>query len=390
MEFDVEPTRNLYLSSIDKILTGSMLAGTRGMVGSKISGSLEYRGDQYYSSYWFNKTKRTNLGSNRHISYVCTDKLIWDSIVPSPFEIYLRGGGKFVKAEYDVEVWYNFWGPGAPPAKAILRELLVKTFIAKGNNSHITASNGSSISDNYWYSSSPFQYIYKNINRLTEPGVTTYFTNGYLEKLQGTDYLYFQKGTPNPLDFTRKVGISFVSGNNNTDSMFIQEVMYEYVVTPSVYSLLEQGLTATYQSLTNLSSKNFYEGFFGIRPNIIMATGSYINTSSFPQCQYSQSFAVDKQGWKFGLYNAFPTNFSVVFKRNSYGQIRDLLEPRKRTKTYEVLTRTFTSPIQITFVSDTQAYLTSSNPETLDTRETGIYNFEYQCGKPYVDNHIDI
>ena len=386
MEFDIEPIKNLYLSTADRIITGSLLAGTRGLVGSKISGSLEFRGDQVYSSYYNNKSKRTSLGSNRHTSFVSQDKVIWDSIVPSPIEIYLLNGGKIVSSEYDTEIWNNFWGP-APPDKIRLREFLVKIFIAEGTNSSLTASNGSTVTDNYWYTSFPFQNTYRNISRLFQPSSTLYFTNGYKEKLNGTDQLVYQKGSTSDISSSFKFGISLVSGNNGSlSSSFIQNVLYEYIITPGVFTVLEEGNSADFQSILNLSSKTFYDCFFGIRPRMIKTDLSYVNTSSFPQCQYSQSFVVEKQGWKFGLYNAFPTNYNVVFKRNSYGQIRDLLEPRKRTKTYELATGTFSTPIQISFVSGTQAYLTSSSPDTLDLRETGIYNFEYQCGKPYVDS----
>lgn len=140
MEFDIEPTKNLYLSSIDKIITGSILGGTRGMVGSKISGSLEYRGDQVYSSYYYNKFKKTSLGSNRHVNFVSQDKIIWDSVVPSPIEIYLMNGAKVVSAEYDTDIWNNIFGPPPLPDKVRLREFLVKIFIAKGSNSFLTAT----------------------------------------------------------------------------------------------------------------------------------------------------------------------------------------------------------------------------------------------------------
>jgi hypothetical protein len=386
MLFDVEPTRNLYNSTIDRIVTGSMLAGTRGAVGSKVSGSLEYRGDQNYSSYVYNKYKKTSLGANRHISFACQNKVIWDSVVPSPLEIYQRNGGKVVSAEYDTLVWNNIFGPPPIPDKLALREFLVKIFISKGTNSYLTASNASSITDNYWYSSFPFQYNYKTVTRVFQSSTIIYSTNGYKEIINGSDKLVYQKGSGSPTSGSNVFGISFVTGNNLSGSSFIQEVVYDYLITPSVFTTLELGYAADMQSIVNLSTRNFYECFFGIRPTIINTDLSYVNTSSMPQCQYSQSFVAQKQGWKFGLYNAFPTNLNVLFNRNRYGQLRDLLEPRKTTKTYEIETGTFSFPIQITFVSGTEAYITSSSPETFDLRETGIYTFEYQCGKPYVDS----
>lgn len=38
------------------------------------------------------------------------------------------------------------------------------------------------------------------------------------------------------------------------------------------------------------------------------------------------------RGWKYGLFNGFPTHSKAVFKRNSYGQFRDMLEQRQYTK----------------------------------------------------------
>lgn len=38
------------------------------------------------------------------------------------------------------------------------------------------------------------------------------------------------------------------------------------------------------------------------------------------------------RGWKYGLYSGFPTNTKAVFRRNSYGQLRDMLEQRQYTK----------------------------------------------------------
>jgi hypothetical protein len=38
------------------------------------------------------------------------------------------------------------------------------------------------------------------------------------------------------------------------------------------------------------------------------------------------------RGWKYGLFNGFPTHSKAVFRRNSYGQFRDMLEQRQYTK----------------------------------------------------------
>ena len=41
------------------------------------------------------------------------------------------------------------------------------------------------------------------------------------------------------------------------------------------------------------------------------------------------------RGWKYGLINAVPTSPNAVFRHDTFGQFRDMLEPRLQTRYFE-------------------------------------------------------
>jgi hypothetical protein len=43
------------------------------------------------------------------------------------------------------------------------------------------------------------------------------------------------------------------------------------------------------------------------------------------------------RGWKYGLYSGLPMNSKAVFRRDKYGQLRDMLEQRPFTKYIDYL-----------------------------------------------------
>ena len=101
------------------------------------------------------------------------------------------------------------------------------------------------------------------------------------------------------------------------------------------------------------------------------------------------------RGWRYGLYSGVPTADKLVFRRNRYGQFRDILEGRTYTATLilseDVGTRqTLEYPIGINFVTGTviyqlsRDYITSSNPD-YNPYDSGIYDIYYRSGQPFFD-----
>ena len=61
------------------------------------------------------------------------------------------------------------------------------------------------------------------------------------------------------------------------------------------------------------------------------------------------------RGWKYGLYSGLPTSTKAVFRRDSYGQLRDMLEQRQYTKFVTSETSPFEEDAYVTPKSETAA-----------------------------------
>lgn len=67
----------------------------------------------------------------------------------------------------------------------------------------------------------------------------------------------------------------------------------------------------------------------------------------------NQWYGAGIRGWKYGMYNGFPTTPTCVFRRDRFGQPRDMLEQRIFTKLYdnrpEGTKSALPAPVQVTF-----------------------------------------
>jgi hypothetical protein len=67
------------------------------------------------------------------------------------------------------------------------------------------------------------------------------------------------------------------------------------------------------------------------------------------------------RGWKYGLYSGLPMNSKTIFRRERFGQFRDMLEQRQYTKFINV---TGNSPVDNDAVSSSKSRLTKANLST--------------------------
>jgi hypothetical protein len=88
-------------------------------------------------------------------------------------------------------------------------------------------------------------------------------------------------------------------------------------------------------------------------------------------------------GWKYGILNGFPESPKAIFRRNRYGHLFDLVQGRKFTKTLDSQGN-IELPVEVIFVSGSQASLTASNP-SLNPYDSGIYDTEYRSGQWFTD-----
>ncbi len=87
------------------------------------------------------------------------------------------------------------------------------------------------------------------------------------------------------------------------------------------------------------------------------------------------------RGWKYGLINGLPMNSIAVWRKNRFGQFRDMLEQRLDTK-YSVISSIIPSPVEIKFVGPNGK---SINPE--QTMSSNL-SFEATSSLPYFDENV--
>ena len=163
--------------------------------------------------------------------------------------------------------------------------------------------------------------------------------------------------------------------------------------------------------------------------NSLLVPTTGIRTRNFPNFlvnSYFVTMAPGIRGYKYGIYKANAASTKAYWRRDHYGQFRDRLEQRQYSKFYyngmsdlspdpsrPVLINKITersgkgvlkniigqSPINITFAPGSQAYLTASQYKQFDpnlqlmtylsnSRESGIYDFEYRSSVPFEDRDI--
>jgi len=373
MEFEVEPKESYYLSYTDKLISGSMLPnGSRGLVGSAISGSTEHLGEVGLSQYY---VKLLNPGyrssSLRGIGFINQSKIIYDSIMPSFLGIYLLNSGKLVAAKWDDKSWKYSIPALFPSASSGLEAPLLKIILT--TNGQLTGSDGHPIADNVWPCQYPFMQRYSGIPRIINTenlvGVSTYEDN------MPSDTLYFSPATE--ITSSTKYILCYSDGSN--DSLFKISGYYNPKFYPTVAQSLAHPTTTTTASLAGTDRNDLLKGFFGFGASFCVAdiTGSLT--------EYKYSYGAVIQGWKYGIYNGIPTSPKAIYRIGKFGQLRDMLEPRIYTKTLNQTTNAFDIPISVQFVSGTQAWLTASNPSSLNPNDLGQFDNEMRSGQPFVD-----
>lgn len=380
MEFELEPKESYYRSYTDKIITGSMLAGTRGMVGSSVSGSNEYRGDNSFNAYSLKKRYPEYRSSFlKGVQFQNTSKLYHDSIMPDFTTIYALNGGYMVAPRYDELNWCSSFS-NDPRFK--FDSNILKLFLTKG---HITGGvniSGRAIGDERWRYDFPFMGRYANIPKkldITNIQDVSIVEEVLLETDTGVYGLIYQKSLP-PSSSNRYV-ICFAEGDNEE---FEMTTYYDRIYSPSVFRVEEQSATIVTKNIAGLSSRDLLSAFFGfgVEPVSDVTYPSFTLATQGPS---NKAYGVQIQGWRYGVLNGIPTSPKAVFRIGKFGQLRDMLEPRLYAKTYDPRTNTVDSPMNVTFVSGTQAFLTASNPLTLNLTDSGYYDFEYKVGKPFIE-----
>jgi hypothetical protein len=405
-QFDVEPYQ-LYNGSIyDHILSGSILNATgRITVGYHTSSSSELNSAKLFSSFVrfsgsvSNRTlKGPNIKTSNFYSY---DEKFYDSVPPDASAIYLQNSGAFCGTWYETESSIDLFGTVADEQAP---KMVISTY---GGHLDITASN---VADGKWLASFPNELKYRSIAKMKDGSFsriqkaitkTEMFTTGALSydagaisdlfarpitNIEFIDYsqLVITNGTKNS---EKRYAFLDITGSAVTGTFYITGTQSPYLPTASIASFdYTKGVRLPQENILGRAFFGFGDGYCNL-PTFITASSSSVHFGSSGVKNWWYGFYPEIRGWKFGLMNCKPVYTFCVYRNNRYGQIRDMLEQRLFSKLYVIngVKTGFDSPIKISFVSGSNSYVTASSPLTLNTRDSGMYDFEYVAGRPFFD-----
>lgn len=425
MFFDIEPYQIFSGSLSDIVMSGSLVTktsigivtGSRKQIGSNTSSSLgsilvnavnDYGTFVNYYSGSFRFEKRSSIRFSEICEY---QKRYYDTILPNINECLSSSGNGLVLVN--------------PPGSSYNKPYFIYLFGTKNNLGgfyNITSSVGSlDIADTTWFSSFPFSNSYKNAKRnldlKTKVIGLEYFASVSLNKNSNGPKGWLNTGTGKIInEYTGypetsetefwgagSVGYSFpdftigyvvssscdkrITSKTNAVALLLTitgsvttGVITDYLFSPNIESDWGQP-----SGLTNIpipANKNdLIKHLFGSKVKIpTTITSSLAGDPTFSTRAIYGSLI---QGWKYGILNGFELYPKCLISRNHHGFIRDIFEQRLNTKIYNLDNGTTFLPLTVTFLSGTDAFITSSM--NLDTRDSGIYNYEYSSGQPFSD-----
>lgn len=322
--YDVENRFSYYKSYSDNITFGSALptlgssTWDRGVIGSVVSGSEEWRASIIYSDYLFKVSSSFfRSGEVRYLRLSSANQTIEDSKVPDPVGLYTTGS----------------YGSGSIVSSAnplILFGVNTFSMLFSRDGNSITGSSHQRVNNIEWNTSFPFEKKYSGVpienDRATYDLKVRYDTSKTLANIFTTNS-YSTTTERFRLIFAETLVVSNLKAiNYNLNALCIPPFG---IPIPLFFG----------STFGDTRSANSF--IFGIKPKLNLL----INNTGLPNIDIGRiganndyitgsSIGYSAEGWKYGLYNGVPTNFSAVFRQNHYGQFRDMLEQRIYTATY--------------------------------------------------------
>ena len=395
-QYDVENRFSYYKSYSDNILVGNpkpAIGATtwdRVVSGSVVSGSEEYKAATILSDYEYKKTNRFyKSGEVRYVRIASSTQTIKDTIPPSIFELFLTGtmntSGAAIAATADVS------NPFTSP--------FTKLYFAIDGQA-VTASVGSDerINNTDWSYSFPYE---KKYYQVTSFALTNrpYFVSYY--DIINPPYV-IGLGSPDLRQINYDVLVIGLTRSGSTLGFGGTEgtIIDMYYDSTGSYngSVFTLGSTKSGSFINPTLAPKL---IFGINPQPLgRTTAPYGDPTG--DYRYSGSYCTGSiiEGWRYGLYNGIPTNFSCVFRQNKYGQFRDMLEGRPYTQTYNNPAAGGPLDSGIAFISgsalagESDEWLSASIYNGTNVQAaygvnpygSGIYDSYYRASQPWFDN----
>ena len=395
-QYDVENRFSYYKSYSDNILVGNpkpAIGDTtwdRVVSGSVVSGSEEYKAATILSDYEYKKANRFyKSGEVRYVRLQSSTQTIEDSLTPDIFSLYLTGSAS-----------------GSIGFDLKYRNQLIAALYFATDGFAITSSAGTlgqRVNNTDFCFSSPYEKKYSYVKRqrpenYTVNNVTVVFSgSGVLN----TTFDFSNIIGNNILNAPDAYSLSVICLTKSGSLYNSQNVVLDYY---GDFSGSYNGTTFIIPAGQNGNSfidKSLSKKLiFGIKPSPISAS---LSSSTTPNLQsYLPVYCTGSiiEGWKYGLYNGVPTNFSCVFRQNKYGQFRDMLEGRFYTQTYNNPAAGGPLDSGIAFISgsalagESDEWLSASIYNGTNVQAaydvnpygSGIYDSYYRASQPWFDN----
>jgi hypothetical protein len=383
------------MSYINNIITGSMSTepDSRGIIGYNFSGSVVLSWDDTYSKR-FIPSHEIKADISRNVTLVDQSETFYDTLLPDPGKITSLNGGKVVQV-------------------TTLRAKSVGTETNALSSSYIMLSTIGSTEpgefiDNKWLFSFPFEPKYSLLTRKINPvkGMAR-------ERITFTDIL----GGYSTGSTTGKAFSGYSIAYKHSGSSVQVPTNYYYLVDRDV-SLTPPSYPQNIYNITKPLNSDFLKHYFGmhksrpgISPTEINYSGGSISflvgrkkavefheSELFPNepgmgpaadSPHLYGYGAAPEGWKYGILNALPYRSTAVFRRDRYGQFRDMLEQRKDSKFFGAIGNArpgINSDIDI-LDSPVKCKFVDSSGTVVPPAQTNSSNLSNECTSslPYFD-----
>ncbi len=389
-QFEVENDSVYYKSYTDHIITGSL--PLRAVVGSLVTGSKEVYGQVNKDIYtYFSHYPNRTLGmTHRFTQHMSVNERYYDTVLPRYDKIVELNGGGIIAPGSTLDINNTALTTTADYVK-------IPLMLSPASRGHCcTDSPFSFVADGFWmFDTSPFQNKYSSIERTLKQSKIAPKVS-YRELDTGTNLIYYT-ALSSSTKTTNRCALEFVYyfGPTAINPLTLINMPGFCVISPGWPPAYNDPLTTIEGSTTD-----FLKGFFGLHPTASFITGpkppTWFATTITSSTNVGFAMGLEIEGWRYGIFNAFPVNSRAIYRTGKYGQLADKLEQRLYTKFYDLIgynddgTLSYrvgptTSVVTVNFVSGTMSYVSASNPLTYNTRNSAILDREYRSSLPFFE-----